>query len=128
MNILAYNWRDLAHPRAGGAEVYLQSVAREWVRSGHDVTIFCAAVDGHPEHDEWEGIHLVRRSLVALGSWEGVGLAFALVAGLGSGMETIALVSWYVALACSSRPECPRRALCSVLSWTPCKVSSRTWR
>ena len=61
MNILAYNWRDLAHPRAGGAEVYLQSVAREWVGSGHDVTIYCAAVDGHPEHDEWEGVHLVRR-------------------------------------------------------------------
>ena len=61
MNILAYNWRDLVHPRAGGAEVYLQSVAREWVGSGHDVTIFCAAVDGHREHDEWEGVHLVRR-------------------------------------------------------------------
>ena len=61
MNILAYNWRDLAHPRAGGAEVYLQSVAREWVAGGHEVTIFCAAVDRHPEYDEWEGVHIVRR-------------------------------------------------------------------
>ena len=23
LRILAYNWRDLAHPRAGGAEVHL---------------------------------------------------------------------------------------------------------
>ena len=48
LRILAYNWRDLAHPRAGGAEVYLQSVAREWVRRGHEVTIFCAAVAAGP--------------------------------------------------------------------------------
>jgi glycosyltransferase involved in cell wall biosynthesis/O-antigen/teichoic acid export membrane protein len=61
LRILAYNWRDLAHPRAGGAEVYLQSVAREWVRSGHQVTIFCAAVDDRPARELADGVEIIRR-------------------------------------------------------------------
>jgi glycosyltransferase involved in cell wall biosynthesis/O-antigen/teichoic acid export membrane protein len=61
LRILAYNWRDLAHPRAGGAEVYLQSVAREWVRCGHEVTIFCAAVDDRPKRELADGVQIVRR-------------------------------------------------------------------
>ena len=61
LRILAYNWRDLAHPRAGGAEVYLQSVAREWVRFGHQVTIFCAAVDDRPARELADGVEIIRR-------------------------------------------------------------------
>ena len=61
LRILAYNWRDLAHPRAGGAEVYLQSVAREWVRSGHEVTIFCASVDDKPAREVADGVEIIRR-------------------------------------------------------------------
>jgi glycosyltransferase involved in cell wall biosynthesis len=61
MRILAYNWRDLTHPQAGGAEVYLQSVAAEWVTSGHDVTIFCAAVAGQPPEELVDGVRIVRR-------------------------------------------------------------------
>jgi glycosyltransferase involved in cell wall biosynthesis len=61
LRILAYNWRDLAHPRAGGAEVYLQSVAREWVRCGHEVTIFCAAVDDRPAREVADGVEIIRR-------------------------------------------------------------------
>jgi len=61
LRILAYNWRDLAHPRAGGAEVYLQSVAREWVKCGHEVTIFCAAVDDRPAREVADGVEIIRR-------------------------------------------------------------------
>ena len=61
LRILAFNWRDLAHPRAGGAEVHLQSVAREWVRCGHEVTIFCAAVDGRPARELVDGVEIIRR-------------------------------------------------------------------
>ena len=61
LRILAYNWRDLAHPRAGGAEVYLQSVAREWVRCGHEVTIFCASVDDRPAREIADGVEIIRR-------------------------------------------------------------------
>jgi len=61
LRILAYNWRDLAHSRAGGAEVYLQSVAREWVQCGHEVTVFCAAVAGRPADELVDGVHILRR-------------------------------------------------------------------
>jgi glycosyltransferase involved in cell wall biosynthesis/O-antigen/teichoic acid export membrane protein len=61
LRILAYNWRDLAHPRAGGAEVYLQSVAREWVQCGHEVTVFCAAVAGRPANELVDGVRILRR-------------------------------------------------------------------
>ena len=61
MRILAYNWRDLAHPRAGGAEVYLQSVAREWVKCGHEVTVFSARVAGRPAEEFVDGVRIIRR-------------------------------------------------------------------
>ncbi|HEY5398432.1 MAG TPA: glycosyltransferase, partial [Trebonia sp.] len=61
LRILAYNWRDLAHPRAGGAEVYLQSVAREWVECGHQVTVFSAAVAGRPAEELVDGVRVIRR-------------------------------------------------------------------
>jgi len=61
LRILVFNWRDLAHPRAGGAEVHLQSVAREWVRCGHKVTVFCAAVDGRPARELADGVQVIRR-------------------------------------------------------------------
>ncbi len=61
LRILAYNWRDLAHPRAGGAEVYLQSVAREWAKCGHKVTIFCASVDDRPARELADGVEIIRR-------------------------------------------------------------------
>jgi glycosyltransferase involved in cell wall biosynthesis/O-antigen/teichoic acid export membrane protein len=59
--ILAYNWRDLTHPRAGGAEVYLQSVAREWVKNGHEVTLFCGSVAGQPAEEVADGVRVIRR-------------------------------------------------------------------
>ena len=48
MRILIYNWRDLTHPKAGGAEVYTDAIAREWSSQGHEVTLFTSAVDGQP--------------------------------------------------------------------------------
>lgn len=62
MRILVYNWRDLKHPLAGGAEVYTDAVAREWVKMGHSVTLFCAAVDGEPERETSQnGYQIIRR-------------------------------------------------------------------
>ena len=62
MRILVYNWRDLAHPCAGGAEVYTDAVAAEWVKMGHSVTWFCAAVEGRPEREpSSKGYEIVRR-------------------------------------------------------------------
>jgi glycosyltransferase involved in cell wall biosynthesis/O-antigen/teichoic acid export membrane protein len=59
--ILILNWRDLAHSRAGGAEVYTHNLARELAKAGYDVTLFCASVSGRPTHEEVDGIHIIRR-------------------------------------------------------------------
>jgi glycosyltransferase involved in cell wall biosynthesis len=61
MRILIYNWRDLAHPKAGGAEVYTDQIARHWVEAGHDVTLFCSAVDGKSERETVDGGYQVVR-------------------------------------------------------------------
>jgi glycosyltransferase involved in cell wall biosynthesis len=61
MRVLIYNWKELAHPAAGGAEVFTEEVARALVRRGHDVTLFAAAVEGRPEQEVVEGVQVVRR-------------------------------------------------------------------
>lgn len=62
MRILIYNWRDLDHPLAGGAEVYTDHVASEWVKRGHEVTLFCSSVAGRPEREiTANGYRVVRR-------------------------------------------------------------------
>ncbi len=61
LRILICNWRDLAHPHAGGAEVYTHRVARAWVDAGHEVTWFSTAVLGHPSAEEVDGIRVIRR-------------------------------------------------------------------
>jgi glycosyltransferase involved in cell wall biosynthesis len=55
------NWKDMTHPAAGGAEVYTEGFARELVKKGHEVTLFVSAVEGRPERDVVEGVHIVRR-------------------------------------------------------------------
>ncbi|MFL5950837.1 MAG: glycosyltransferase family 4 protein [Gaiellaceae bacterium] len=60
MRILILNWKDLAHPAAGGAEVFTEEVARELVRRGHEVTLHAAAVAGRPQREEAEGVRIVR--------------------------------------------------------------------
>jgi glycosyltransferase involved in cell wall biosynthesis len=61
LRILILNWRDITHPNAGGAEVYTHTVANEWLKKGHSVTLFSAAVEGRPEYEDLGGIHIIRR-------------------------------------------------------------------
>jgi len=61
MRLLILNWKDLAHPAAGGAEVFTEEVARALVGRGHSVTLFVAAVDGRPTRESIEGVEIVRR-------------------------------------------------------------------
>ncbi|GAA2487782.1 glycosyltransferase family 4 protein [Winogradskya humida] len=60
MRILVLNWRDLAHPAAGGAEVYTEQVLRRWVAAGHEVTLFAAAVAGRPAVETIDGYRVIR--------------------------------------------------------------------
>ena len=55
------NWKDLDHPAAGGAEVYVQRVAERWVARGHAVTLFCAEVAGRPQDEVSRGVRIIRR-------------------------------------------------------------------
>ena len=61
MNILICNWKDLAHPRAGGAEVYTQELARRWVAGGNRVTLLTSCIDGRPDEEFVDGVRVVRR-------------------------------------------------------------------
>jgi glycosyltransferase involved in cell wall biosynthesis len=61
VRICVLNWRDLAHPAAGGAEVYTEHVLRRWAAAGHEVTLVASAVDGAPAEEIVEGYRVVRR-------------------------------------------------------------------
>jgi glycosyltransferase involved in cell wall biosynthesis len=61
MRILILNWKDRAHPLAGGAEVFTEEIAGALVTRGHDVTLFAAAVAGQPPAENVDGVRVVRR-------------------------------------------------------------------
>jgi len=60
MRILLCNWKDGAHPRAGGAEVWTHGIAEAWAADGHDVTLACSTAPGLGERDERGGV-VIRR-------------------------------------------------------------------
>ncbi len=61
IKILIFNWRDIKHKWSGGAEVYVHNLAKEWVKRGHKVTIFCGW-DGEGRRDEIiDGVKVIRR-------------------------------------------------------------------
>ena len=61
LRILVLNWRDTKHVYGGGAEVYIEEIAKRWVKEGHKVTIFCGN-DGKSERNEVvSGVQIVRR-------------------------------------------------------------------
>ena len=61
MRVLIFNWKDTAHPLAGGAEVFTEAVAESLVRRGHEITLFASRVDGRPERETSSGVEIVRR-------------------------------------------------------------------
>ena len=61
MRILALNWKDLTHPAAGGAEVYVDALVRHWASAGHDVTLLCGLARGQAPESTVEGVRVVRR-------------------------------------------------------------------
>ncbi len=61
MRILALNWRDLSHPLAGGAEVYIHELAKRWIACGHEVTLLCGAYPGCAGEEIVDGVTVLRR-------------------------------------------------------------------
>ncbi len=62
--ILIYNWRDIHHAWAGGAEVYIHELAKRWVAMGHTVIVFSARSLKNPSHEIIDGVHLMRHGHV----------------------------------------------------------------
>ncbi len=61
LRILVLNWRDTKHVYGGGAEVYIEEIAKRWVKEGHKITLFCGN-DGKSERNEVvDGIRIIRR-------------------------------------------------------------------
>jgi glycosyltransferase involved in cell wall biosynthesis len=63
-HLLAINFRDPAHPEAGGAELHLDHILREAVRRGWQVTWLACGFPGGPTEERRAGMRVVRR-----GSW-----------------------------------------------------------
>jgi len=61
MRVLVFNWRDTKHKFAGGAEVYIQEVAKRWVANGNMVTLFCGNDNAHSPYEKIDGIEIYRR-------------------------------------------------------------------
>ena len=61
LRILVYNWRDLRHVWAGGAEVYIHELAKRWVKMGHNVTVFCGNDGKNPKFETIDGVNIIRR-------------------------------------------------------------------
>ncbi|RLC96874.1 MAG: glycosyltransferase family 1 protein [Chloroflexi bacterium] len=59
MRILCFNWRDITHPMAGGAELYLHEIARR-LATEHEVVLFCGSYKGCQPTDEIDGIRIRR--------------------------------------------------------------------
>jgi len=68
--ILILNWRDILHPRAGGAEKVTHEVARRWVSWGHRVTMLTATFPGATAHEVIDGVRVVRLGSQATVHWE----------------------------------------------------------
>lgn len=61
MNILILNWRDVRHPKSGGAELVTMEHAKAWVRAGNRVTWLTASYPGAKNESTVDGVHFVRR-------------------------------------------------------------------
>jgi glycosyltransferase involved in cell wall biosynthesis len=59
--VLFLNWRDPAHPQAGGAEVYCWQIARRFAAGGMEVTLLTARPSGAAAHAVVDGVEIDRR-------------------------------------------------------------------
>ncbi|MDD3719621.1 MAG: glycosyltransferase family 4 protein [Actinomycetota bacterium] len=60
MKILIFNWRDIKHPNAGGAEIGLHEQAKRWVNWGYRVGLFTSRPKGSPAYDVIDGVEVYR--------------------------------------------------------------------
>jgi len=60
MRILWFNWRDIKHPEAGGAEVFTHEIMLRLVKMGHETTLFCPSFPSGLMKEEIDGVKIIR--------------------------------------------------------------------
>lgn len=60
LKILWLNWRCWLNPAMGGAEVFTREVASNWVKRGHELTLFTSEFPGSLKEEMSNGIKIVR--------------------------------------------------------------------
>lgn len=60
-HVAFFSWRDTRNPEGGGAERYLEKMARGLVDRGAEVSILCAAHAAAPPDETIDGIRFLRR-------------------------------------------------------------------
>ena len=60
LRILILNWRDIANPDAGGAEVFTHEVAKRWVEQGHHVSLLTSRFPGGRGTEQIDGVRILR--------------------------------------------------------------------
>ena len=90
-HVVFFSWRDTHNPEGGGAERYLEKMARGLVERGAEVTILCAAHAAAPPDETVDGVRFMRRGTKLTVYLEGVrallrrpGMALPMLRGLGS--------------------------------------------
>lgn len=59
--ILIMNWYDARHVWAGGAEQYIEQIAKRWAKDGHEVTFFCGNDTTQKRYEKTDGVSYIRR-------------------------------------------------------------------
>jgi glycosyltransferase involved in cell wall biosynthesis len=62
MKILILNWRDVRHPKSGGAEFVTMEHAKGWIARGHNVTWLTADYSGAKREERIKGVKIIRRA------------------------------------------------------------------
>lgn len=62
MKILLLNWRDIKHPKSGGAELVTMEHAKGWVKRGHSVTWVTSMYKGAKPHEFVDGVEMIRKA------------------------------------------------------------------
>jgi glycosyltransferase involved in cell wall biosynthesis len=60
MRVLWFNWRDIRHPEAGGAELFTHEVMLRLVKRGYDMTLYCAQFLNSPKTENIDGVEVIR--------------------------------------------------------------------
>ncbi len=66
MRILIFNWKDIKHPRHGGAEVLTHELAKRFVQHGHNVTMFVTSYLNCRDKEVTDGVEIIRSKPIAI--------------------------------------------------------------